>query len=138
MFKKTYCEEMLAETGKTIADILNTGVPLLLYGEMGAGKTTLTKHIIKSLGCNEEVTSPTFNIMQNYKTTKGNVWHVDLYRLKNVFEVEDLGIFEMFKNNIFIIEWPERIENYVSKPHLKAVISILNEKERTIEITEIT
>lgn len=136
LLTSTFKQINLPKIGEAIAEIIQVGKPLFLYGEMGVGKTTLTKYIIKSLGCEQEVTSPTFNIMQSYDTKKGNAWHVDLYRLKNVYEVEELGLYEMFSNNIFIVEWPERFENYLFKPHLKAVFIVNDDQSRTITIEE--
>lgn len=128
----------MPEIGQEVANIINPGLPLFLYGEMGAGKTTLTKHIIKSLGCISEVTSPTFTIMQSYDTSKGTIWHVDLYRIKNAFEIEELGLYEMFHNHMFIIEWPERFEDYLFKPHLKTTLTVNADQTRTISIEQIS
>lgn len=136
LLTSTFEQVNLPKIGVAIAELIQIGKPLFLYGEMGAGKTTLTKHIIKSLGCMQEVTSPTFSIMQSYDTSKGNVWHVDLYRLKNAYEVEELGLYEMFAHNIFIVEWPERFNGYLFKPHLKAMLDINADQTRTITIEE--
>lgn len=136
MLERTYTESNLSEIAEVISDVLKPGKPFFLFGEMGAGKTTLAKQIIKTLGCDDEVTSPTFNIMQSYSTMLGTLWHVDLYRLKHIKEIEELGIFEMFKQHFFIVEWPEKLENYLPSPHLKAFIEIVNDTTRTIKLEE--
>jgi tRNA threonylcarbamoyladenosine biosynthesis protein TsaE len=136
LLTKTFNYDELSDLGKAVAELMQHGQPMFLYGEMGAGKTTLTKHIIKALGTLEEVTSPTFNIMQSYNTDKGSIWHVDLYRLKNRYEIEELGLYEMFAHNMFIIEWPERFEGYLFKPHLKAILKINSDQTRTLTIEQ--
>lgn len=138
LFTKIFNYNELPVIGQEIANIMQPGLPIFLYGEMGAGKTTLTKDIIKALGCLEEVTSPTFTIMQSYDTSKGIVWHVDLYRLENSFEIEELGLYEMLYNHMFIIEWPERFENYLFKPHLKTTLTVNADQTRTISIEQIS
>lgn len=137
MLTKTFNYNELPVIGQEIANIMKQGLPFFLYGEMGAGKTTLAKHIIKALGCTQEVTSPTFTIMQSYDTTKGTIWHVDLYRIKNAFEIEELGLYEMFHKHMFIIEWPERFEEYLFKPHIKATLIANADQTRTLTIEQI-
>ena len=89
---------------------------ILLFGEIGVGKTTLTRAIINNLqiknGQNEtEVLSPTFNLVYNYEIKNLKIMHYDLYRLKTDKEVQQLGIFEQDINSIKIIEWAEIIKN---------------------------
>lgn len=81
---------------------------LTLKGNLGAGKTTFTQYLLKSLGSTDEVNSPTYSIVNEYDTPKGKVFHFDLYRLKNVEEVYDIGIEEYLERAyLSIIEWPE-------------------------------
>lgn len=81
---------------------------LLLKGNLGAGKTTFSQFLLKELGSQDEVSSPTYSIVNEYDTSKGKVFHFDLYRLKSVEEAYDFGI-EEYLDNCFlsIIEWPE-------------------------------
>ena len=98
-----------------------------LYGEMGAGKTALVKALCKSLKVEDEASSPTFSIMNEYRRTDGDsVYHFDFYRIKNESEAYDLG-FEnfFFSNNYCFIEWPEKIESLLDFP--KATIFITSE-----------
>jgi tRNA threonylcarbamoyladenosine biosynthesis protein TsaE len=81
---------------------------LTLKGYLGAGKTTFTQYLLKSLGSKDEVNSPTYSIVNEYDTPKGKVFHFDLYRLKNLEEVYDIGIEEYLESAFLsIIEWPE-------------------------------
>ncbi|WP_449398939.1 tRNA (adenosine(37)-N6)-threonylcarbamoyltransferase complex ATPase subunit type 1 TsaE [Chryseobacterium wanjuense] len=80
----------------------------LLKGNLGAGKTTFTQFLLKSLGSEDEVNSPTYSIVNEYNTPKGKVYHFDLYCLKNIEEAYDIGIEEYLDNAFLcIIEWPE-------------------------------
>ncbi|GGG50323.1 tRNA (adenosine(37)-N6)-threonylcarbamoyltransferase complex ATPase subunit type 1 TsaE [Epilithonimonas arachidiradicis] len=81
---------------------------LLLRGNLGAGKTTFTQYLLKEFGSDDEISSPTYSIVNEYDTLKGKVYHFDLYRLKNVTEAYDFGIEEYLDNGFLsIIEWPE-------------------------------
>jgi len=85
---------------------------LLLKGNLGAGKTTFTQFLLKNLGCKDEVNSPTYSIVNEYNSPKGKIYHFDLYRLKNIEEVYDIGIEEYLDNAFLcIIEWPEVYED---------------------------
>ena len=104
---------------------------ILLFGEIGVGKTTLTRAIINNLQIqnkqNEtEVLSPTFNIVYEYEINDFKIMHYDLYRLKNEKEVQQLGFFEQNTRNIKIIEWAEIIKN---KPSDRLEIYMSYEKE---------
>lgn len=92
---------------------------LTLKGNLGAGKTTFTQYLLKSLGSKDEVNSPTYSIVNEYDTPKGKVFHFDLYRLKNLEEVYDIGIEEYLENAyLSIIEWPEVFaEDLADFPH---------------------
>lgn len=92
---------------------------LLLKGNLGAGKTTFTQFLLKRLGSNDEVSSPTYAIVNEYDSPKGNIFHFDLYRMKNADEVEDIGIHEYLDHAFLsIIEWPEVYEYELSQfPH---------------------
>lgn len=102
---------------------------LLLKGNLGAGKTTFTQLFLKNLGSNDEVSSPTYSIVNEYDTPKGKVFHFDLYRMKNINEVFDIGM-EEYLDNCFlcIIEWPEIYEEELSDfPHHELKIETAGE-----------
>lgn len=85
---------------------------LLLKGNLGAGKTTFTQFLLKNLGSEDEVNSPTYSIVNEYSSPKGKIYHFDLYRLKNIEEVYDIGIEEYLDNAFLcVIEWPEVYED---------------------------
>ena len=85
---------------------------LLLKGNLGAGKTTFTQFLLKNLGSKDEVNSPTYSIVNEYNSPKGKIYHFDLYRLKNIEEVYDIGIEEYLDNAFLcIIEWPKVYED---------------------------
>ena len=95
-------------------DVVNQIIPnlkhniLLLKGNLGAGKTTFSQFLLKELGSSDEISSPTYSIVNEYDTPKGKVFHFDLYRLKSVEEAYDFGIEEYLDNAFLsIIEWPE-------------------------------
>lgn len=92
---------------------------LLLKGNLGAGKTTFTQFLLKNLNSKDEVSSPTYSIVNEYDSPKGNIFHFDLYRMKNAEEVEDIGIYEYLDHSFLcIIEWPEIYEEALSDfPH---------------------
>lgn len=106
---------------------------LLLKGNLGAGKTTFTQFLLKNLGSVDEVSSPTYAIVNEYHTPKGNVFHFDLYRMKNISEVYDIGMEEYLDNAyLCIIEWPEVYEEDLADlPHHEMKIEN-NGEERLI------
>ena len=100
---------------KKIGRILSNGDIIFLYGEIGTGKTTFVRNLINNLEINNqisksEVLSPTFNIVFDYKIKKMNIMHYDLYRLSNVKDIDELGIFSEVEDNIILIEWPNLIK----------------------------
>ena len=103
---------------KKISKIIMNGDVIFLYGEIGVGKTTFVRFIINHLEVESEIKksdilSPTFNIVYEYEIGKTKIYHYDLYRLKNYKDILELGMFDISKDHIKIIEWPELIE---SKP----------------------
>lgn len=84
----------------------------LFYAEMGAGKTTLIKELCRQLGVKENVSSPTFSIVNEYESPNGPIYHFDFYRLRSEQEAYDLGYEEYFYSGHYcFVEWPERIES---------------------------
>ena len=99
---------------KKISKILKDGQIIFLYGEIGVGKTTFVRFLINHLEVENQIKksdilSPTFNIVYDYEIGKIKIHHYDLYRLKNYKDILELGMFEISKNHIKIIEWPELI-----------------------------
>lgn len=109
---------------------------LLLKGNLGAGKTTFTQFLLKNLGSEDEVNSPTYSIVNEYNTPKGKIYHFDLYRLKNIEEVYDIGIEEYLDNAFLcIIEWPEVYEEelYGLNYHTMSIVNTGDEREVSFE-----
>lgn len=103
------------EFGKKLGKLLKKGDIVCLNGDLGAGKTTLTKSIGLGLGVEEYITSPTFSLINEYKG-RLPVYHFDVYRLENVDELDDLGFDEyFFGGGVCIIEWAEKIEKMLPK-----------------------
>jgi len=95
--------------GRSIASALRFPSCVYLRGDMAAGKTTLAKAIIAGLGYCGDVTSPTYNIIQEYPVQQGTVYHMDLYRLEDPNELEFLALDDLWcPKSLFLIEWPER------------------------------
>ncbi len=100
--------DQTARLAEQVGATLGPGDCLLLSGPVGAGKTHFSRHLIWSLLREpEDVPSPTFTLVQTYDTTRGEVWHADLYRLSALDEVEELGLAEAMESAICLIEWPE-------------------------------
>ncbi len=122
-----------------IAKRLEKGGFLLLYGDLGTGKTTLTQMFAKCLNIKKNVKSPTYTLMQEYKMDDGRMfYHLDLYRLKNVDEIFGIGYEEIISNpeNLVVIEWPDRIGNE-EKPEnrIDVFLSIDKNQERNAELS---
>ena len=108
-------ENKTEELAKKLSKKLKTGNIVFFYGEMGVGKTTFIKYLINIIQKENkleqtEVTSPTFNLLNEYQINKININHYDLYRLKSDQELKNLELFENSKSLITLIEWPKRIK----------------------------
>ena len=97
--------------GAALAEAIEPGDVIALFGPLGAGKTTLARGILSGLGHEGEVASPTFPIVLPYDPpdTRLPVWHVDLYRIEDEFELDELGLDDARSDVALLIEWPERL-----------------------------
>lgn len=97
--------------GRALAPQLRAGDSVALFGELGAGKTSLCRGILHGLGHQGDVASPTFPIVQVYDPPEVRlpVWHVDLYRIEDAEELAELGLDEALDDSVLLIEWPERL-----------------------------
>ena len=101
-------ETATAALGARIARGLEPGDAVLLKGELGAGKTTLARGILRALGVEGHVPSPTFTLVQAYQAEELPVFHYDLYRIENPRELSELGIDDAMEDGVVLVEWPER------------------------------
>ena len=107
-----------------IAAGLRAGSSVALKGELGAGKTTLARAILRALGVTEHVPSPTFTLVQSYETDRGPVFHFDLYRIEAARELEELGFDEALDQGIVLVEWPERAEERIPEDALNVSLEL--------------
>lgn len=105
----TSSESETADAGRHLASTLRPGSVVLLYGDLGAGKTAFVRGLAEGLGVSrDEVSSPTFTLVQEYRGGRLSLFHVDLYRLNNPREIEDLGLDEIAEEGVLAIEWAEK------------------------------
>ena len=116
---KNIAKYILSTTNKKI---------FFLNGIIGVGKTTLVKELVLQLGSTDIVSSPTYNIINKYKTNNHNIFHIDLYRIKSLQEILNIGIEEyLFLNNYCFIEWSNFLDKWLKLP--KVDIKIFHKKE---------
>ena len=128
----------LPAAAASILKYADTNRILLFYGEMGAGKTTLIKTMCRQLGVEDAVSSPTFSIVNEYKSPNGPVFHFDFYRLSNQTEALDLGYEEYFDSgNYCFIEWPEKIAGLVPDQYTGVRIAVIDDTTRQITVENI-
>lgn len=134
----THSTDETIECGREIGASLKPPVLILLSGELGAGKTTLTKGIVSGLGAarEEEVTSPTFTLVHKYEG-RARVYHVDLYRVGDFHDLETLGLEDVFSEQaVVIVEWPDRLTLRTDWPVLRISLEHVAEDSRRITIRE--
>jgi len=119
--------------GAWLAPFLRRGDVVLLKGDLGAGKTTWARGLICALLGDVEVPSPTYTLVQTYDAPNFEVWHFDLYRLKQENDVWELGIEEALEDGVCLIEWPERIDDLLNGTELTIMLNI-DETGRTANV----
>ncbi|MDO9595181.1 MAG: tRNA (adenosine(37)-N6)-threonylcarbamoyltransferase complex ATPase subunit type 1 TsaE [Lutibacter sp.] len=132
---KNYTLEELPAIAKEVIKSAKNKV-LLFYGEMGVGKTTLIKEIVKQLGSNDCVSSPTFSLVNEYHAVNGDkIYHFDFYRINNEYEALDIGVEEYFYSDCWcLIEWPNKVENLLPLNSVTITITANSDQLRTIEL----
>ena len=109
----TSSPEHTCRLAQALAPLLGPGDVILLSGDVGAGKTHFARCLIQaSLLQPEDVPSPTYTLVQTYPCQQGEIWHADLYRLSQISELEELGLFDAFSWAICLIEWPDRLHPF--------------------------
>ena len=112
-------ENETREFAKNLASILKKGDVIVLSGELGAGKTKFVEGILEHFNLQDEISSPTFTIVNEYKNDEINIYHFDLYRLSDIYEFENIGGEEYFNKGICIFEWGELIEDILPNDYIK-------------------
>ncbi len=133
--KKSYTLDQLSEVALEVISNAKHKI-LLFYGEMGVGKTTLIKEIFKQLKVEDNVSSPTFSLVNEYHTTENAiVYHFDFYRIDDEEEALDMGVEEYFYSDRWcLVEWPNKIENLLPLESVKITISTDQDQLRTIQL----
>ena len=132
---KNYSLESLSEIASEIITSAKNKT-VLFYGEMGVGKTTLIKEICMQLEVIDAVSSPTFSLVNEYKTSKEtSVFHFDFYRITKEEEALDMGIEEyLYDNSWCLIEWPQNVENLLPLESVQIHLSILDNGKRNVQL----
>lgn len=125
----------LSDVAREILDSLEGRTVVLFRGEMGAGKTTLISRIVEELGAEDNVTSPTFAIVNQYEGTECRIYHFDFYRIERLEEAYDFGYEEYFySGDLCLVEWPEKIEPLLPEDAMQVMIRVVDEDSRIFEI----
>ncbi len=131
-------EETVA-LGRELATALKIARLVLLRGDLGAGKTTMVKGIAEGLhaASRDDVTSPTFTLIHEYRGPEVNIYHVDLYRIDTARELDTLGLDELFaeEGNLVLLEWGEKFPRFEKECDVEIRIERLGENERKIVVT---
>ena len=135
----THSAEETIALGRALATILKHARLVLLRGDLGAGKTTLVKGIAEGLhaASQEDVTSPTFTLIHEYRGPEVNIYHVDLYRIDTPRELNTLGLDELLAEpgNLVLMEWGEKFLRFEQERDVEIRIERRGEQERTIVVT---
>ncbi|MDD3383397.1 MAG: tRNA (adenosine(37)-N6)-threonylcarbamoyltransferase complex ATPase subunit type 1 TsaE [Bacilli bacterium] len=127
-------EQETQEFANYLSNFVYKGLVILLYGDLGAGKTTFTKGLASGLNIKETINSPTFNIVKCYFKGDINLFHIDAYRLEN--NKQDIGLDEyIYGDGICVIEWPNYIDYLLPKEYLMINIIPLSKNKRKIILT---
>lgn len=131
----SYTLTEISKIAQQIIDVASNNV-LLFYGEMGVGKTTLIKEIVKQLEVDDVVSSPTFSLVNEYLSRQGEtLYHFDFYRINDEEEALDMGVEEYFdSNNWCLVEWPEKVINLLPLNAVRIMLSVNEDGSRRIEI----
>lgn len=130
----TKSEKETIELGKRIASKLQKGMIIVLTGDLGSGKTKLVEGILSYFNLEDEISSPTFTIVNEYNTDNLNIYHFDVYRLEDSDEFLAIGGEEYFEKGACLIEWGELIEDIIPENSVKIIFKRSNEEDNKREI----
>jgi tRNA threonylcarbamoyladenosine biosynthesis protein TsaE len=134
----THSADETISVGRSLADFLAPPTLVLLRGDLGAGKTTLVKGIAAAFAAasEEDVTSPTFTLVHEYRGPHANLFHIDLYRIDTRRELETLGLDDLRSDNsILLIEWGEKFPGLIEQRDFEIALERVGENERRIRIS---
>jgi tRNA threonylcarbamoyladenosine biosynthesis protein TsaE len=134
----THSAEETIAFGRSLANLLSPPKLVLLRGDLGAGKTTLVKGIAEGFkaASEEEVTSPTFTLVHEYRGPQANLYHIDLYRVDTPRQLETLGLDDLFApDSILLIEWGEKFARFQRERDIEIALERVGENSRRIRIT---
>ena len=134
----THSPEETIALGRELASVLTPPKLVLLRGDLGAGKTTLVKGIAEGFqaASREEVTSPTFTLVHEYRGPKASLFHIDLYRVDTQRELETLGLDDlMSEESILLIEWGEKFARFERERDMEIVLEGVGENERRVRVS---
>jgi len=137
MVGKTYTCSLEGEVllAQELSCHIRAGDVITLCGDLGVGKTTFARALIQQLvGESCEVLSPTFTLVQPYEAPLFTIWHFDVYRLRSASEIIEIGLQEALDTGVSIIEWPERIVDYLPPERLDIKLTFLKEDVRNLQI----
>lgn len=133
--KLKYTLDTIHVVSDHIKDLINNYTIFLFEGDMGSGKTTLIKQIVKDIGISENVKSPTFSLVNEYIENDLIIFHFDLYRINKENELDSIGFYEYLDSGkLCFIEWPDIAIQNIYKDYVLIKISITSDSEREIEI----
>jgi len=135
----THSAEETTDFGKRLVSELRPPKLVLLRGELGAGKTTLVKGIAEGFhaAAQEDVTSPTFTLIHEYRAAEVNIYHIDLYRVDTPRELDTLAIDDLLGDrSLVLIEWGEKFERFRRERDLEITLERLGDSERKITVTQ--
>jgi tRNA threonylcarbamoyladenosine biosynthesis protein TsaE len=134
----THSPEETIALGRNLAKLLAPPKLVLLRGELGAGKTTLVKGIAEGFqaASQDDVTSPTFTLVHEYRGPEVNVYHIDLYRVDTPHQLETLGLDDLIApNSILLIEWGEKFARFVRERDVEIALERIGEVERCVKVS---
>ncbi|AYO31476.1 MAG: tRNA threonylcarbamoyladenosine biosynthesis protein TsaE [Thermoanaerobacteraceae bacterium] len=129
---ETLNQNQTEKLGEALGKLLKAGDFLALAGDLGAGKTAFTRGIARGLGIHEDITSPTFTIINQYEAPVP-LAHMDAYRLKTPEELENAGFYDYMEDFVVVLEWADRVEELLPGDVLWIYFTVLDENRRTIE-----
>ena len=117
----------------------NLNACIALHGDLGAGKTTFVRHLLRALGVEGRIKSPTYAVVEPYTVNSGEVWHFDFYRFSDPREWEDAGFRDIFASaGLKLCEWPQNATGVMPTPDLEVDITVEDDDQRQVTITALT